>query len=175
MSADESYFSIFDLSFQFSPDLSDLEKRFLKISRVLHPDRFSTANNEDKKNSMIRTGFLNQSYQTLKDPESLRDYFLEFFKIIEENKNQMPLDLADAWFELQEDMTPEKIKNFQMNLSQSKQQLDQNIRKIEEEINASIAVNGMNFDRKPLHKLLGLVHTKNYIESLEKDIHRRAS
>jgi molecular chaperone HscB len=174
---DDNYFSIFDLNFHFSPDKNDLEKRFLKVSRVLHPDRFSTAGNDDKKNSMNRMGFLNQAYQTLKDPEALREYFFEYFKVKEEkpNQNQMPLEIADAWFELQDDITPEKVNNFEIELSKSKNQLDQSILKIEENVNRAIQEKGMSFDQSLLHSLLKLVHSKNTLESLQKDIHRRAS
>ena len=61
------HFALFDLPARFSIDLADLEKRYLALSRQLHPDRHATAGAAQRLASVQKTTDLNEAYRTLRD------------------------------------------------------------------------------------------------------------
>ena len=110
--AEETFFSVFGFVrpvFQFSP--VEVETLFYRVSRALHPDRFAAQGQEGwRRSSLERMSFVNEAFQTLKNRESLRAYVLKLEGIAKDPvgeagarpKASLPLELAEAWFELQE-------------------------------------------------------------------------
>ncbi len=173
----DHYFSVFGLEFRFHLDRSELENRFLKISRLLHPDRFSTSGADDQKNSLKRMGYLNQAYQTLKNADLLREYFFKYFDVKPQatDKSSVPSEIAESWFDLQDDMSLEKVRQFRADLNELKSQFSKGIALLEHEIDQELKLKKLDFNKMLLQKLLHLVHRKNYLESLERDIERHAN
>jgi curved DNA-binding protein CbpA len=121
--AEEDYFDALSAPRRFIQDRSWLEKRFYEISRLLHPDRFTAADSDTRKNSLERMSLVNEAYRTLRDPELLRDYVLKQHGI--QASASVPAELAEGWFEMQEavaECEPEvshaKINEFQVGLKQ---------------------------------------------------------
>ncbi len=63
----QDHFALFELPAHFEIDLADLEKRYLALSRQLHPDRHATRGAADRLASVQKTTDLNEAYRTLKD------------------------------------------------------------------------------------------------------------
>jgi len=191
----ESYFYALGVPIQFAQDQEIIQKRFYEISRALHPDRFASAPAHHRVQSMSRMSFLNQAYQTLKSPSALRDYILKFSGVrptlshlepTKKNSGSMPMELAEAWFELQELVLEDpisaqaKLIEFEAELSRLKAQSETHLKVLESRFDEL----SQSFPRDPLHQdcppdLLTILkqmdhelNGQNYFRSIEKDVER---
>jgi molecular chaperone HscB len=103
-----NYFELFELSPMFDIDLKALENNYRKIQSESHPDRFVTASNAEKLQSMQTATLTNEAYLTLKSPGLRGAYLLGLSGIvaIDEKNNQMPADFLMQqieWREMVED------------------------------------------------------------------------
>lgn len=70
-------FALFQISPSFQVDLKDLEERYFKLQRVLHPDRSAGKSERDLVLAAKKSADLNEAYETLKDPLLRGKYLLE--------------------------------------------------------------------------------------------------
>lgn len=73
----EDHFRLFGLPRQYAIDPADLHRRFLSISRNIHPDLFGAQTAEMRNLSLRLSAQINEAYQTLKDPLLRAEYLLE--------------------------------------------------------------------------------------------------
>ncbi len=73
----EDHFRLFGLPRRYSIDLADLHRRFLAISRNVHPDLFGAQAPEMRNLALTLSAQINEAYQTLKDPLLRAEYLLE--------------------------------------------------------------------------------------------------
>lgn len=190
------YFSLFGLVPRFGLDRADLEKRFYGLSRELHPDRFATESVERRIEATERMSLVNEAYRTLKDPEKLRDYFLRLMNLgsgphvsgrPDQSKAQVPAELAESWFELQEALMedPEQaqtlLQSFVTELAALKERGQKEILALETEIDrkleassqeASSDMPGLPGLKETFTKLADSVRAQSYLNSMERDVER---
>ena len=68
------HFRRLGLEAAFDVDTGELEQRYFRLQRRLHPDRFATRTARERALSQQQATSLNQAYETLKDPLSRADY-----------------------------------------------------------------------------------------------------
>ncbi len=61
----------------FDMDLGVLDSRYRELQRSVHPDRFASAGEAERRLSMQQATTINEGYQTLKDPLKRGRYLLE--------------------------------------------------------------------------------------------------
>jgi molecular chaperone HscB len=71
------YFRFFALPRKLKLNLKELEREFYKLSRHLHPDRYSNASEQERQWSLEKSARLNDAYRTLRDPIERTRYLLE--------------------------------------------------------------------------------------------------
>ncbi|MGN0917981.1 MAG: Fe-S protein assembly co-chaperone HscB [Oxalobacter sp.] len=64
----QNFFELFNLPVQFDVDGKVLDTAYRHIQRLVHPDRFVTATEAEKRAAMQYATMVNDAYQTLKDP-----------------------------------------------------------------------------------------------------------
>ncbi len=161
------YFSVFELKPSFAVDGSDLERRFYQLAKSLHPDRF--ANHPDpiqKSQAIEKMSLVNQAYQTLKSPDLRREYLMEYFKI-PKLKPQIPVDLAEQWFEVQEEPGSRAFIDFGNQLSKRDLDLRLSIKKLENEFDQSA-------NPEALVQISALIQDLAYLQSLGRDYDRKS-
>lgn len=86
-----NYFELFELSTQFDIDAGDLDQRFQQLQRVLHPDKFASASDAERRWSVQAASRVNEAYQVLKQPLKRASYLLELQGLMlnEETDTQM--------------------------------------------------------------------------------------
>lgn len=168
---EEDYFSVLGIDQQFRPDLRELERRFYQVSRALHPDRFTTAQSEAKAISLERMSFLNSAYQTLKTPALLRDYRLEKEEVRVSKDSSIPMDLAEAWFEIQ-DLVMEQSVGREARLSAFQEQLATLQTQGEAELVELEKSHNQNHSRTLLEQIAQKIQKQSYLQSLQKDVER---
>jgi molecular chaperone HscB len=175
--AAETYFTILAAPQKFKQDLGELQKRFYEVSRALHPDRFTTADEQSRSNSLERMSYLNDAYRTLRAPAELRDYMLELhgLKADAATKGQIPTQLAESWFDLQDSLI-EDPDQAEAKLAAFEQALREFRGGVESRISASEA----QFDASPdasegvevLKKLARDIQELSYLKSMDRDVER---
>jgi molecular chaperone HscB len=71
-----NYFELFGLPQTYQLDTTALSERYRQLQRVIHPDRFAHASDQEKRLSMQGAARINEAYQTLKDPIGRARYIL---------------------------------------------------------------------------------------------------
>jgi molecular chaperone HscB len=72
----KNYFELFGLPAGFDIDPEDLAARYRELQRRVHPDRFASASDPERRLSMQMTTLVNEAYQTLKNPVRRGRYLL---------------------------------------------------------------------------------------------------
>jgi molecular chaperone HscB len=92
------YFQFFGLERKLALDPADLESRFHKLSRRLHPDRFARATPAERERALEASAVLNDAYRTLRDPVARAEYVLK--QQGQEPAKAAPQELLHEVFEL---------------------------------------------------------------------------
>ena len=71
------YFTIFGLPRRYRLDEQELHKRFLNLTRDIHPDRFATSSPETIDLTMRLAAQINEAHEVLKDPVLRAEYLLQ--------------------------------------------------------------------------------------------------
>ena len=79
MAADLSttHFELFGLPPAFVVDMAQLDSRYRELQRTVHPDRFASASDQERRISMQLATQINEGYKILKDPLRRGRYLLE--------------------------------------------------------------------------------------------------
>ena len=73
----KNYFELFGLPVRFEVDGAELASRYRDLQRAVHPDRYASATEQEKRLSMQGATRLNDALDTLKKPLSRAKYLLE--------------------------------------------------------------------------------------------------
>lgn len=105
-----NHFEFFDIPVSFYPDLVDLKQRFLKNSKLFHPDFHTLASDEQQMDVLEKSTQNNEAYLVLSDFDKRLKYVLELKGLLEDSKNEIPqdflmdvMDINEAIMELEFD------------------------------------------------------------------------
>ena len=99
-----SYFELFDLPVRFAVDGEALETAYRKVQAVVHPDRFASAPEAERRRALELATEANEAFQTLRSPVARARYLLQLRGIDtqEETNTAMPVDFLMAQMEWRE-------------------------------------------------------------------------
>ncbi len=72
----QNYFELFGLPVGFDLDLDQLADQYRQVQRVVHPDRFANASDQERRLAVQASGHINQAFETLKSPLLRATYML---------------------------------------------------------------------------------------------------
>ena len=64
----KNYFELFGLPVGYIVDAKALAERYRELQRIVHPDRFANASDQERRLSVQGAALINEAYETLKDP-----------------------------------------------------------------------------------------------------------
>lgn len=98
------FFSLFELPKNFRLSLSELDSRYRDVQAQVHPDRFVSAGDAERRLSMQWATHANEAYQTLKKPLERARYLLQLagHDIQAESNTAMPADFLMEQMEWRE-------------------------------------------------------------------------
>ena len=73
----QNYFELFGLNPGFDLNLDQLHAEQMRLQSIYHPDRYISASDRDKRTSVQLASWVNQAYETLRDPVKRSRYLLE--------------------------------------------------------------------------------------------------
>ena len=95
-------FDIFSVHKKFEIDKKYLEQKYLELQRLLHPDKFINASQEEKNFSNIHTSLVNNAFNVLGNDISRIKILLEHFGYkISENESFQDVSILEEIMELQ--------------------------------------------------------------------------
>ena len=102
----QDYFELFELPARFAIDISELEQTWRSKSSQVHPDRFATASDTEKRVAMQCASLINEAYQVLKNPIKRATYLCEQqgMDVAAESNTSMPPAFLFKQMEWREDL-----------------------------------------------------------------------
>ena len=76
MDFSQSYFELFSLPESFTIDKARLAERYRELQKVVHPDRYASGSDQERRLAMQQATFINEALQTLKNPLARGRYLL---------------------------------------------------------------------------------------------------
>ena len=90
----ENHYQLFGLPVGFIIDTDELASRHRELSKIVHPDRFANASDQERRISLSQTTRLNEAFQTLKNPVSRAQYLLMLNGIDMQTERETTRDTA---------------------------------------------------------------------------------
>ena len=118
---------------RFSIDRADLERAYLGLQAIIHPDRFASAGDAERRASMQWTTRVNEAYRTLRSPVQRARYLLELNGVDAafETDTAMPTEFLAQQLELREgleqaiaDRQTDSLVRIQIGLAKQKSALE---------------------------------------------------
>ena len=106
-----NFFELFDLPVSYDVDLDQLQKQYMSLQKVVHPDKFANASDQEKRVSMQQTSWINEAQTTLKDPVGRAIYMLKLKGIDFSLDNETTMDAAFLMQQLEMRERLESIRN----------------------------------------------------------------
>ena len=90
----QNYFELFNLSPDYDLDAQDLTVRFRKLQNAVHPDKYAASSDLERRLAMQQSGYINQAYQTLKNPLLRAKHLLKLKNRDMDNDKKSSMDPA---------------------------------------------------------------------------------
>ena len=92
MNNSKNFFEIFSLPVAWEVDFEQLDIKFRALQKALHPDRYATKNDFEKRLAVQTAATINQAYQTIKNPLSRAQYLLELENLDDSQETHITSD-----------------------------------------------------------------------------------
>jgi len=90
----KNYFELFGLPVTFDIDTDDLSVRYRELQRRVHPDKFASGSDQERRVSMQMTTLVNEAFQTLRDAVKRARYLLSLKGIDVDAETDTAMDPA---------------------------------------------------------------------------------
>ncbi|MEJ2609488.1 MAG: Fe-S protein assembly co-chaperone HscB [Candidatus Thiodiazotropha sp.] len=89
----KNYFDLFGLPVGYIIESSSLADRYRDLQRVVHPDRYANATEQERRLSVQGASLINEAFETLKDPIARAAYLLSLHGIEIDAQNESTHDM----------------------------------------------------------------------------------
>ena len=97
----KNYFELFGLPGDFIIDGTALAERYRTLQRVVHPDRYANASEQEQRLSLQQATRINEAYETLRNPVTRAQYLLSLHGIDMQAEKETTRDTAFLMEQLQ--------------------------------------------------------------------------
>lgn len=168
------YFEFLDIPRKLALDPAVLQTRFYKLSRQLHPDRFTQRPAEEQEYSLQATAILNDAYRVLRDPLQRAEYVLrqEGFDIGEQRSKDVPPEMLEEVFEL--NVALEELRTGDEDARPQLEQASGRFAAMRDEIDRELDALFVGYDAAPsrekLAEIRATLNRRRYIQNLVRDV-----
>lgn len=90
----KNYFELFGLPVSYIVDANALSDRYRDLQRIVHPDRFANATDQERRISVQGAALINEALETLKDPIARGSYLLTLHGVEMDAQNESTQDMG---------------------------------------------------------------------------------
>ncbi len=172
----QDYFAFLGLERRLHVDARDLEERFYRLSRLLHPDRYHRRTGRERQYSLEATAILNDAYRVLRDPVTRAEYILkqQGFDIGEQRSRDVPPELLEEVFEL--NMALEELRGGDASVQPQLEEARVRFVRMREEVDAELEALFEQWDRGgargDLAEIRRLLNRRRYISNLVGEVEK---
>jgi molecular chaperone HscB len=169
------YFELFGLPRSLNLSGDDLQQRYYRLSRELHPDRFMNKPPAEQQRALDMSSALNDARRTLQDPIQRANYLLklEGFDIGEQKSKDVPPELLEEVFEL--NMALEEMRGGDDSARPQLEQAEATFTRMMTDVDSQLQKVFEKYDRAPqrevLSELRGILNRRKYIQNLVDEVH----
>ena len=106
-----NFFELFGLPVSYDVDLNKIQQQYMALQKQLHPEKFASGSDLEKRLSMQQTSRINEAQSTLKDPVLRAIYLLKLKGIDFSLENETTMDAGFLMKQLELRERLENIKN----------------------------------------------------------------
>ncbi|MCU7881739.1 MAG: Fe-S protein assembly co-chaperone HscB [Candidatus Thiodiazotropha sp. (ex Lucinoma aequizonata)] len=89
----KNHFDLFGLPIGYIVDGNSLSERYRDLQRLVHPDRYAHATDQERRLSVQGASLINEAFETLKDPIARASYLLTLHGIKMDAQNESTQDM----------------------------------------------------------------------------------
>ena len=104
-----NFFELFELPVSYDVDFDQVQQSYMSLQKQVHPDKFASGSDQEKRLSMQQTSKINEAQQTLKDPVLRAIYLLNLKDADFSLENETTMDAA---FLMQQLEMRERLENI---------------------------------------------------------------
>ncbi len=174
---ESDYYALFGLEPKLCLDANDLQQRFYRISREMHPDRYQTSTRAERAIAEETTARLNDAYRILRDPVARAEYFLRRRGLETPGGRRAPAALLEEVFEMNEALEEfrsgdasarERLAEARRKLKSSLAETDASVQRLSEDYDSRGAEDALTAIRAELDR-------RKYIQNLVAQIESELS
>lgn len=87
-----NFFELFEVPVAYEVDLDLVQQHYLELQKTVHPDKFVNASDQEKRISMQQTSWVNEAFNTLKQPVDRAIYLLKLKGVDINLENETTMD-----------------------------------------------------------------------------------
>ncbi|MCW8922776.1 MAG: Fe-S protein assembly co-chaperone HscB [Gammaproteobacteria bacterium] len=88
----QNFFELFDVPVSFEVDLDLVQQRYRELQKAVHPDKFVSASDQEKRISMQQTSWINEAFNALRQPVERAIYLLKLKGVDLNLENETTMD-----------------------------------------------------------------------------------
>ncbi len=88
----QTYFELFGLPLDSQPDQAVLRDKYMVLQRQFHPDKFASADDQQRRQAVQIASYINQAHQTLADPLKCAEYCLQLQGVEVDSETDAKMD-----------------------------------------------------------------------------------
>lgn len=170
------YYRFFGLERKLHLDAGDLQQRFYRMSRLLHPDRYLRRTQTERQYSLEATAILNDAFRVLRDPVARAEYVLKDlgFSGGEQRSKDVPPELLEEVFEL--NMALEELRggdaSLRPQLEEARTRFLALQASIDEELDRLFRLHDATGERDLLARIRSALDRRRYIQNLVREVEK---
>lgn len=170
------YYRFLGLERKLSLDPNDLQQRFYRMSRLLHPDRYHRRTPTERQYSLEATAILNDAYRVLRDPVARAEYVLKElgFQTGGERSKDVPPELLEEVFDL--NMALEELREGDASVRPQLEEARKKFLDLQGEIDGRLEQLYLRYDatgdRAVLTEIRTILNRRRYIQNLVREVEK---
>jgi len=168
-----NFFELFEIPVSYDVDLNKVQQQYMTLQKQVHPDKFSSGTDQEKRLSMQQTSWINEAQTTLKDPVARATYLLKLkgTDINLENETTMDAGFLMQQLELRERLESIRNENDPLDsLEQMSKELKSSMKDMMNSFSQSFEADEIDDAREWIRKLQFMQKALKEIDALSADI-----
>ena len=146
-----NHFQLFGLPPRYRVDLDALDAAYRKLQTEVHPDRYASASDAERRVALQASARVNEAYRALKDPVQRAQYLLSLNGIdaVGETDTQLPFEFLERQLERREAASEALAAEDERTLSSLRAAVRDDARELEDHLARELDGNGDFASAKP--------------------------